>query len=154
MILKTTGEEEIVLPESLILAVEEHFEEQKTLCKVLEKIADTLPDDFEPQMCLQAAKSIYPVIKGAHDFEENILFPHLVKFHKDSETFKSVIDRLHAEHWEDESFGEEVAEALIDLVNGEQNNPEKLGYMLRGFFEGLKRHVAFEQTHLIPLIKN
>ena len=48
----------------------------------------------------------------------------------------------------------EILAALIDLVNGEQNNPEKLGYMLRGFFEGLKRHVAFEQTHLIPLIKN
>lgn len=150
--MNTIGEGEGDLPASLMLAVEEHIEEQISLCSSLEKIADSLPEDFDPQICLHAAKSIYPVFKGAHDFEESVLFPYLAKKDGDGERLQQILNRLHAEHWEDESFGEEVSEALIDLVNGEQDNPEKLGYMLRGFFEGVKRHIAFEREHLLPLI--
>ena len=152
MIMNSIGKDAEVLPESLTLAIDEHIQEQVSLCAVLEKIADSLPEDFDPQMCLHAAKSIYPVFKGAHDFEENVLFPYLAKKDGDGERLQQIFNRLHAEHWEDESFGEEVSEALIDLVHGEQDNPEKLGYMLRGFFEGVKRHIAFEREHLIPLI--
>lgn len=154
MMINTKGTDALAVSESLTRAVEEHIEEQISLCAALENIADSLPEDFDPQMCIQVAKAIYPVFKGAHDFEENVLFPYLAKKGDDSDALLQIFNRLHAEHWEDESFGEEVSEALIDLVNGQQNNPEKLGYMLRGFFEGVKRHIAFEREHLVPLISN
>ena len=32
-------------------------------------------------------------------------------------------------------------------------NPETIGYMLRGFFEGIRRHIAFVGEHSIPKIR-
>ncbi len=30
---------------------------------------------------------------------------------------------------------------------------EKLGYMLRGFFTGVRRHLAFEREYILPIIE-
>ena len=71
----------------------------------------------------------------------------------DEETCKT-IQRLHAEHWEDESFAFEVQDALIEFAqNPKQSNVEALAYMLRGFFEGVRRHVAFEWEHVVPTVR-
>lgn len=63
------------------------------------------------------------------------------------------LDRLLAEHVEDECFAGELTEALLLLGrNGSADNPEALGFMLRGFFEARRRHVAFEREHVLPQI--
>ena len=58
-------------------------------------------------------------------------------------------ERLKAEHREDMSYGEEVAEALL-MVGTQRPVPgaEALGFMLRGFFGALRRHVAFEGDYV------
>lgn len=132
--------------------LEEHFVSQLALCDALEKIADDIPHQLDKQTCLCVARSIKPIIKSAHDFEEQVLFPHLSNSDKLGPSADKVLERLHDEHWEDESYGEEIAEALRQFVQGENKNAEMLGYMLRGFFEGVKRHIAFEKEHLKPLI--
>ena len=33
-------------------------------------------------------------------------------------------------------------------------NPEATGYMLRGFFEALRRHIAFERDHLLAVLRD
>nr|WP_312891188.1 hypothetical protein [Mesorhizobium silamurunense] len=54
--------------------------------------------------------------------------------------------RLRAEHVEDQCFGDEVAETLVAIGHGDPIEPaEVVGFMLRGFFEGLRRHIAFER---------
>jgi hypothetical protein len=63
------------------------------------------------------------------------------------------VERLRAEHIEDECFAGELTEALLVLGrDGSVDNPEALGFMLRGFFEAQRRHVAFEREHVLPEI--
>jgi hemerythrin-like domain-containing protein len=126
---------------------------QSHMCEQLEALADSLPDNVGNQECLMLARAIYPEIKRSHEFEENSLFPAARECDPDNLTLASTLERLRYEHWEDESFAEELTDALTSFVaEPECRNPEKLAYMLRGFFEGLRRHIAFEREHLIPLL--
>ncbi|TIT74091.1 MAG: hemerythrin domain-containing protein, partial [Mesorhizobium sp.] len=64
------------------------------------------------------------------------------------------IQRLRAEHVEDECFADEITEILLAIGHGERvDNAEAIGFMLRGFFESLRRHIAFEREHVLPLIR-
>ena len=68
---------------------------------------------------------------------------------------KNALERLQYEHWKDESFAEEVSDGLIKFVSDSDHpSADTLAYMLRGFFEGLRRHIAFEVEHiLLPLLR-
>jgi len=58
------------------------------------------------------------------------------------------------EHASDEGFAEELVDILERLEQGEPaDNPNMLGYMLRGFFENYRRHIHWENTVLIPLAR-
>lgn len=39
-----------------------------------------------------------------------------------------------------------------DSAGDRPYNAEAIGFMLRGFFEGLRRHIAFEREHVLPMI--
>jgi hemerythrin-like domain-containing protein len=122
------------------------------LCIGLEQVADSLPDRFDPQHCLHLTRVIRSMVKDAHVFEEEILFPTLADQRPDDPSLRAMFERLHWEHVEDESYGEEIIEALNELVTGKLRNIDSLSYMLRGFFEGLRRHIAFERDHILPLL--
>ena len=131
----------------------EHHEEQLALCTLLEKLADELPDLSDTQLCLRVAKRIHPMICDAHAYEEKTLFPLLMSLDSADDNLKSTLERLRYEHWEDESFADEVSDGLAGFVtNKAAANAEALAYMLRGFFEGLRRHIAFEREHIIPIL--
>jgi len=135
----------------LELAMNKHCMIQIDMCDALEEIADSLPRKFNKQQCLQVAHALYPSIKSAHEFEEQYLFPTLDSLTEDDKTLGASLERLRFEHWEDESYSQELAETLLDWVRGQSKyDPETIGYMLRGFFEGLRRHIAFEREHIIP----
>jgi len=140
----------------IIATMRSNLATQLVLCEELEAIADSLPTEIDKQKCLQAARTLYPAIKRAHDFEENSVFPLLSSGPDLTEALASSIERLRYEHWEDESFAEELSDALARKVTDENTarmqNAETIGYMLRGFFEGLRRHIAFENDHILPLL--
>jgi hemerythrin-like domain-containing protein len=93
------------------------------------------------------------MIHEAHEYEEKTLFPMLMAMQNIDENLKTTVERLRYEHWEDESFADEVADAMIRFVTDKaSSNAETLAYMLRGFFEGLRRHIAFEREHIVPLL--
>ncbi len=124
------------------------------LCDQLEALADQLPDATDVQRCLTLSRSILPMIKRAHEFEEHTVFPGLLQAARNQPGLDQSIQRLHFEHWEDESFAEELADALHEFAIGSRRaNTESLSYMLRGFFEGLRRHIAFETEHLLPILR-
>ncbi len=138
----------------LVLGMEQHCNEQLELCNSLEDIADSLPDEVNPQICLHTARALYPAIKSAHEFEENTLFPVLDKMRETDPALESSLERLRYEHWEDESYSQELTDVLMDWAKGgNDRNPETTGYMLRGFFEGIRRHIAFEGEHIIPKVQ-
>ncbi|MHA7971027.1 hemerythrin domain-containing protein [Rhizobium sp. CAU 1783] len=124
-------------------------EEQLALCGELEEIADSLPASVNRQKCIYAAKSLGPLIKGVHHYEETVLFPWLETANRNVENLRDTLDRLKFEHCEDECFAEELTDALLKLGSGTAVNMEAVGYMLRGFFEGIRRHIAFEREHLL-----
>ena len=126
---------------------------QLELCAKLELLADKLPNDFDTQDCLVLAKNIFPILKNAHDFEEQVLFPALKAQHSENNRLSVTLERLRFEHWEDESFAEELRDSLVNLaLNNNTSGINSISYMLRGFFEGVRRHVAFEREHILPYL--
>ncbi|MGI9356252.1 MAG: hemerythrin domain-containing protein [Rhizobiaceae bacterium] len=131
-----------------------HHCKQHSLCVRLEAIADGLPRKIDRQECLMLARDIYPAIKEAHDFEESELFPYLQRYAATDELLDG-LERLRFEHWEDEAYAEEISEALGRIGRGGPvRDAEKISWMLRGFFDGVRRHIAFETDHLLPILKS
>jgi len=123
------------------------------LCRQLEELADRLPDQFDIQECLAIAWKLYPVVREAHRFEEETLFPILASRLDTEQSINENLERLKFEHWEDESTAEDISVFLRQMVSDPSGaNAEKIAYMLRGFFGGLRRHIAFEKVHLLPLL--
>lgn len=124
--------------------------EQLLLCDALEEIADSLPDRVNRQKCIYAAKMLGPLIHGLHRYEEQVLFPYLAARAAGDGALGRTLDRLKFEHCEDECYAEELVDTLLALGSGTTVvNAEAAGYMLRGFFESIRRHIAFEREHLI-----
>jgi len=120
--------------------------DQLALCDELEQIADSLPDQIDRSKCLHAATKLGPMIRSIHEFEEDVLFPALAAVRTNDESLAKTLERLRFEHCEDECFAEELTEALLELGRGSKTvNIEATAYMLRGFFEAVRRHVAAER---------
>lgn len=139
----------------IILTLNNHQNNIRHLCDNLEKIADSLPSNIDNNLCQSTAENIYSALKSSHDFEEKNVFSFLKT--NDPENFKlsQSLERLHFEHLEDQGFAEEVCDALkLVMTDRLEKNPASTGYMLRGFFEGLRRHLAFEQEHILPILIN
>jgi hypothetical protein len=66
-----------------------------------------------------------------------------------------MIDRLTEEHDTDEGLAIEIADALEEVTDGRlPQNAESLGYMLRGFFDSQRRHIAWENQVVLPLARD
>lgn len=129
-----------------------YLQQQRRLCDQLEQIADSLPGDADTILCVETANQVVGVIKSAHSFEEDELFPAILAAVEDGPALEPVFDRLKFEHWEDEEYAVCVQEALCTFaVRRADSNVESLGWMLRGFFECLRRHIAFERDHVLPM---
>lgn len=136
--------------ENPVEALRKAHRDQLTLCDRLEEIADSLPDRVNRQKCIYAARALGPMIRGVHRFEESVIFPMIAGQKTGDAETAATLERLRFEHCEDECFAEELTEALHDLGAAKQGiNVEAIGYMLRGFFESMRRHIAFESEHLL-----
>jgi hemerythrin-like domain-containing protein len=121
------------------------------LCEVLENIADSLPNNIDIRKCLIAAQIMQPLIERVHRYEEATVFP-MIAGASPGEAMQNTIQRLHSEHLEDECHAEDLSDALKRLASADEPiSPETLGYMLRGFFEAIRRHIAFEREQLLPM---
>lgn len=126
--------------------------EKLQLCDALEKIADALPN-VDRLKCLGIANAIVPLLRNIHQYEETIIFPAYEAATGGSNANLASTRRLRAEHVEDECFAGEVTEILLAIGHGETvENAEAVGFMLRGFFESMRRHIAFEREHVLPAI--
>ena len=122
--------------------------EHLALCQELEEIADSLPSSVNRQKCIFAAKALGPSIREMQHYEETFLYPWLKKASSDP-NFDNTLERLKFEHFEDMCFAEELTDILLKLGAGASVNTEAVGYMLRGYFETVRRHIAFERDHLL-----
>ncbi|MFN0192256.1 MAG: hemerythrin domain-containing protein [Aestuariivirga sp.] len=129
-----------------------YLQQQGQLCDRLEEIADSLPDSADGVLCIETANQMVRMIKSAHSFEEEELFPAIMAAVEDRLALEPVFGRLKFEHWEDEENAACVQEALCTFaVRRADSNVESLSWMLRGLFECLRRHIAFERDHVLPM---
>ncbi len=137
---------------NLAALFERHITLQYDLACRLERLADKLPRSVDIQECLLLSRHVPRVMQDAHAFEEERIFP-LLADGSDTSLAKS-LERLRFEHWEDEEYGFEVSEALQQFATSSGSvNAEALAYLLRGFFEGLRRHLAFEREYIMPMLR-
>ena len=129
--------------------------DQHALCNELEAIADGLPDAIDREACLHAARAVLNVLSRSRAFEEERLFPTLAQLGPGltHDTLGETLEHLRFEHLSDACFAEEVYETLMSFGRGAPClPPSAAGYMLRGFFEGLRRHLTFEKAFVLPLL--
>ena len=130
-------------------------EDKLSLCQTLEEIADSLPDEVDKQKCKLAAREIWPLLRSVHSFEEKIIFPVLADRLAHLSGIEETIARLKSEHAEDECYAEELTDTLLLLGAGDRGvNFDAVGYMLRGFFESVRRHVAIEREIVLRLVND
>jgi hemerythrin-like domain-containing protein len=124
------------------------------LCDLLEGIADRLPGDVDRGECLILSRALAPMLQRIQSYEETVLFPALVAWNKLLPDMAETIDRLKIEHQVDGCYAEDVEDMLRSYGESRPSvAPDAAGFMLRGFFESLRRHVAFEQVLLVPLLQ-
>ncbi|TIT86606.1 MAG: hemerythrin domain-containing protein, partial [Mesorhizobium sp.] len=103
--------------------------------------------------CLGVANTIVPLLREIHRYEETVVFPAYEAALTLAESKLASTNRLRAEHLEDECYADELTEALLAIGHGDRiENAEAVGFMLRGFFESVRRHIAFEREHILPRI--
>ena len=124
------------------------------LCMLLEQFADRLSPWRPPEEGRALLREANGVVNLAHRFEEDAVFPHLRRKHPRDWRMSEMLSRLEGEHVEDRAYALELLETLEALRERGDPDAETFGYMLRGFFMGLRRHIAFEREHLLPILKN
>ncbi len=137
----------------LVSVLRAHHARKLHLCEELEEIADSLPDRASPQACLAVARRIVQTVREAHEFEDRKLWPVLRTLRPHDGRLEACLIRLRHEHVEDESYAEELAVVLTEwgMCVGTRG-AEATGYMLRGFFGAVRRHIAFERDHIVPFL--
>ena len=124
------------------------------ICDALEAIADSLPDEVDRRLAANVADCLCIELPLHHLDEEEGLFPLLEKRALPEDNIVDILSRLAIEHATDESFADELGESLKTLGRGERvDNPNMVGYMLRGFFENYRRHLHWENTLVLPLAR-
>ncbi|MCP8885455.1 hemerythrin domain-containing protein [Devosia sp. XJ19-1] len=117
------------------------------ICNLLESIADGLPNDVPRKQCQVLASSMVEQLRATHAIEDRVLMPLLLA--SDNAGLRMAAERLRQEHEFDDQAAMEVEEALNDLLLGRSiMSPDATGYLLRSFFESVRRHVHAEQDLL------
>lgn len=118
---------------------------------MLEDVADGLPHDVDRAKLAKALAALRDDLPLLHRDENEGLLPLLALRCEPDEALKRIIERMRREHGIDSGFADEIVEALEPVAAGAPaENPERLGYMLRGFFENYRRHIAWDGDIILP----
>ncbi len=127
---------------------------QEWLCDVLETIADGLPGTLECALAAMVAEVLKVDVPLHHQDEEHGLFPLLERRAAPEDNIEPMIRQLNREHLADDTYSTDLIDLLDALAGGQTPiNPEMAGYMIRGFFESYRRHIAFENIVIMPLAR-
>ena len=132
-----------------ISRIERNHDRILAICEDLEQLADTLPAIPANSRHFAIAHSLGATLRRANETEEREFLPLLAGILGPEEYARSV-ESLIEEHRHDEAFADEVAEILMEWAVGERrHDADTVGYMLRGLFDNLRRHIARERDHLV-----
>lgn len=128
--------------------LEDDHQIQRALCHDLEAIADRLPQAPSPVQLRRIAERIERV-STEHQAHAEALFRALPAECRPREKELAMVDTMHAI---DAIHGEDLVTALWNYV---ETDPERrvgeLGYMLRCYFDGCRRAMAYKEALLAEL---
>jgi hemerythrin-like domain-containing protein len=140
-------------PDPIGLISEEHAL-QRELCDLLEAIADGLPHSFDKALAVIAVSILEGSVPRHMRLEEEALFPSLRDRVAADHPLHAALSCLEDEHERDGATLVELTDALkTAAAEGTVANPDMLGYMLRGYFEGQRRHIAWEDRVVLPVAR-
>lgn len=126
--------------------------EKMAICHELEQVADNLPSRIDSRQCAILAAKLPGLLKLCDDIHQQVIFPLLLREQSQRHFTRPMAERLIGERLMDQGYAIEVGEFLGQLANAEAiGNVEASGYMLRGFFEVVRRSCAFDLEYIIPL---
>lgn len=139
---------------NVLAVVDAQHMRMASLCDQLEGIADTLPHAIDPVQCMSMARTLVPTMKAVAAFEEQELLPLAESILGPDIHDGSLQLLMEQQHREDMGYAEELSESLADrAMTATTRGANSLGYMLRGFFYGMRRHIAFEHYTLVEPLK-
>ncbi len=121
---------------------------QLEICTALESLADNLPNVVDLRLARALVGVLEPSWTEHVSFQDEVLFPILIRRHDATRGVAATLETLRREHDEMRDRHTEVIEQICLLIVGEQPNPDMLGYLLRGVFEGHRRHIEGETVFL------
>jgi len=157
-------ERHISSPPNAIRLIEEEQAQLLTLCDSLEKIADELPYKLErgrlrPDAPTIVARQLRHRLPRLHRHIEQLLFPMLKKRALPEDCVEEIIAGFTHEHAMDDGYALGVLEVLNELSLDRRLpglraiNDEAAGYLLRGFFEALRRHLRWQHFIVLRLAR-
>lgn len=124
---------------------------QDRVCYKLELLADQLPDRVDTLAAQMLANALYPTLRACQGLEETYVFPAILK---QDAAIGPTVARLRAEHVEDEDHAVMVAEGVMRFIRSpRRSEADRLGYLIRGLFQPLMRHSAFDRDVILPLYR-
>lgn len=129
----------------------ESYERVIAACDTLEAVADALPDRVAPGQCERALGETAAAVRQMHACEDGLLMPLLANAQRPE--LRKIAQDLEQAHLVDSESLAEVDEVLTALAAGQPIlSTDATGYMLRAFFESLRRHIDRERD-LLALIE-
>ena len=124
------------------------------LCDLLETICDGLPG-LSVGACRQAARLCETQVTRHLRELNQVLIPLVRDRITDTPEFGGFLNRLQSNLVEDDVKLDEVVDILnsFSTRDGERPSMDALGYVLRGFFETLRRQLNWENEVLLPLAR-
>lgn len=122
------------------------------ICNLLEGVADGLPNDIPRAQCQLLANSVVKQLRATHALEDRVLIPLLLA--SEHAGLRQAAERLRQEQTVDDQAALEIEETLNDLMQGKSVlSADATGYLLRSFFESVRRHVHAERD-LLDLLED
>lgn len=127
------------------------IDRQFELCLALEALADSLPSRVDTYAAMNLMDRLTTTLRRCHRLEETMVFPVLRIATHDMDP---ILERLRTEHVEDEDHAADICDALETFVTRRGNAAaDEIGYMMRGLFTALRRHLAFDRDQILPLYR-
>ncbi len=122
------------------------------LCAQMEAMADRLPAAFKAKRTLRLLQLTELSLKRHIALQEQFIFPNIRK--TDGRRIDRLLEHCEYEHASDGGLLVEIMETAIDPgLPGDKARVEPFGCLLRHFFEGKRRHLAWEKQMLEPFMK-
>lgn len=117
---------------------------QFEICCALECLADGLPDIKDLRLARALISVLEPSWLEHVSFQDEALFPILLRRHHASRELAQSLERLRRDHIEIGDRNREVNEQIELLLAGDAPDPEMFGYLLRSAFDSRRRHIESE----------